>query len=354
MSVLSLNNVSASLGQFNLKNISFSIEKDETLVILGENGAGKTKLLEAIMGFLKILSGRIILSNNDITHLLPEERNIGCIFQHLALFPHMTVKENILYGLQFKRVNDMKTRFNNAVDAFYLSKLLDRKPTQISGGEAQRVALVRTLVTNPDIILFDESTSELSTSEKDAVYNNIKSTLKSFGKSAIFTTHNLSEAFEMSNRIAIMHDGEITQIDDKYNVCFNPKFSYVASFFAYNNKLSGYIINKNNTEMILRIGEKELYVKGSYNLKNKVNILIKPDNIHITREKGHCKNSVLCKIVDIKYNGYVFIVSLDCGFKISSFITKYYFDQNKFCSGESVYANFNEENIIILDRELDY
>jgi len=172
--VLVLQNVNAEIGAFKIRDISFSVYDSEVLVVLGENGAGKTKLLETIAGFLPIVSGKINLFGEDILNKAANERNIGFIFQGLSLFPHLSVKENILYGARFQVIPDLDREFKKLVHLFKLDNFLDRFPKTLSGGEQQKVALARTLITNPKIVLLDEPTSALSPKERERVSIEIK------------------------------------------------------------------------------------------------------------------------------------------------------------------------------------
>jgi ABC-type sugar transport system ATPase subunit len=223
MSVLNVKNLSAKIGKFELKNINLTVENGEIFVIVGENGAGKTKLLDTISGFLPVKRGQIFLNGKDITGKPPQERNMGYIFQTLALFPHLTVKENILYGTRFRKMKDKKERFEEIVSLFKIEHLLDRRPEKLSGGEKQKVALARTLILHPDIVLMDEPTSALSPLERERIGIEIKNILLKMHQSAIFVTHNISEAYLLDGRVGVMENGKLIQIGTTKEIIYTPK-----------------------------------------------------------------------------------------------------------------------------------
>jgi len=202
------------LGEFTLKNITFSVEKGEYLVIMGPSGVGKTVLLHTIVGMIRPSRGKIIIDGVDVTNKPPEERGIALVPQNYALFPHMTVFDNIAYGLRAKKLprSEIVSRVRSVANLLNIEHILSKKPSQISGGEQQRVALARALVIEPKVLLLDEPTASLDPSLRTRARELIKELHKELRFTAIHVTHNMIEAIELGHRIAYIEGGEIKAI----------------------------------------------------------------------------------------------------------------------------------------------
>lgn len=225
--------VSKSWRGFELKNITFSVEDNDHFVLLGPTGAGKTLLLETIMGFHRPDSGRIILDEVDITDTLPEQRNIGYVSQKCVLFPHMNVRQNVEFGLKMrdtKKTERLKT-VNQVLELTGLKPLEQRSPSTLSGGEKQKVALARVLATNPKTILFDEPLTGIDAEAARELKRELKKISRT-GKTIIHVTHNQVESFSLGNKLAIMQSGEIVQTGTPKEVFTTPKTQFVAKFLG--------------------------------------------------------------------------------------------------------------------------
>lgn len=233
MPVLEIENISK---KFNdrpvLSGLSFTVEFGEFLSILGASGCGKTTLLRIIIGIEHPDTGSIIKDNADITASRPSERGMGIVFQNYALFPNLSVFDNILLPLKYssnnKEVNIAKT--TEIINKVGLKSYKDKKPHQLSGGQQQRVAIARTLVMNPEIMLFDEPMSALDASNRVSLRSEFKDIQREFNVTMIYVTHDQEEAFAMSDRIMVMNHGHIEQLDTPYNIFNNPKTDYIQSF----------------------------------------------------------------------------------------------------------------------------
>jgi iron(III) transport system ATP-binding protein len=218
-----------------LQNISFTVEEGEFLSILGPSGCGKTTLLRILLGLETAESGRIIKDGIDIAGLPPAQRGMGMVFQNYALFENMTVLGNVEYALK-KRGGSKKARSTalELIERVGLSGHLSKKPRQLSGGQQQRVALARTLAVNPDIILLDEPMSALDVETRLALRSEILDLQKEFGSTIIYITHDQEEAFAMSDRIMVMHEGVIQQIDSPHKLMDQPANDYIRAFVIHN------------------------------------------------------------------------------------------------------------------------
>ncbi|MEF9962539.1 MAG: ABC transporter ATP-binding protein [Erysipelotrichaceae bacterium] len=215
-----------------LKHISFDVRQGEFLSVLGPSGCGKTTLLRILIGLENQDSGEIIKEGKDISNLSPDQRGMGIVFQNYALFPNMNVLQNVEYALKLKKETAKQATeiAKRTLDLIGMSDQLDKKPRQLSGGQQQRVAIARTLATNPDIILLDEPISALDVSMREVMKRELKEIQKKFDATMIFITHEQEEAFYLSDRIMIMSEGNIEQLDTPRNIYDHPANQYVSDF----------------------------------------------------------------------------------------------------------------------------
>ena len=215
-----------------LNNLNFNVSDGELLSILGKSGCGKTTLLKILIGIEKPSSGSILKNNKNMTKYDISKRGMGIVFQNYALFPNMTVLENVSYALKNK-LKDKKKAYKQAMDVISMVNLEDhinKYPDELSGGQMQRVAIARTLALKPDVILFDEALSALDAENKIILRNKIRELNKKFNITMIFITHDQEEAFSISDRVMIMNDGCIEQIDKPSEIFKHPASKYVEDF----------------------------------------------------------------------------------------------------------------------------
>lgn len=219
-------------GKTVLNHISFDVKEGEFLSVLGPSGCGKTTLLRILIGLESQNSGTIVMEDKDISNLAPHERGMGIVFQNYALFPNMTVLENVTYALKIRP--DMKSQADEiarrTLDLIGMTDQLNKKPSQLSGGQQQRVAIARTLALNPNVILLDEPISALDVTNREIMKRELKSIQKKFNATMIFITHEQEEAFYLSDRIMVMSNGKIEQLDTPQNIYQNPASDYIKEF----------------------------------------------------------------------------------------------------------------------------
>ena len=216
-----------------LNNISFPVYKGELLSIIGPSGCGKTTLLRILIGLENMDEGQIILEGNDISKVHPSKRKMGIVFQNYSLFENMTVLENVAYPLRNQTKISKEESHSKAIELLEMVGLLDQKekyPAQLSGGQRQRVAIVRTLALNPDIILFDEPMSALDANIRLTLQREIKDLQKKTHTTMIYITHDVEEAYLLSDKIMILSEGNIQQLDTPENIYKNPANEFVKSF----------------------------------------------------------------------------------------------------------------------------
>lgn len=215
-----------------LNNISFEVNDGEFLSILGPSGCGKTTLLKILIGIETSTSGKILKNGKDITKIDPSKREMGIVFQNYALFPNMTVLENVMYALNLKLKNKEKAKEESLkmIKIVNMDEHINKYPHQLSGGQQQRVAIARTLALKPDIILFDEPMSALDADNRLTLRRELKELQKKFKTTMIYITHDQEEAFSLSDRVMVMNDGNIEQIDVPNKIYNFPKNDYVRNF----------------------------------------------------------------------------------------------------------------------------
>lgn len=215
-----------------LKHISFTVKEGEFLSVLGPSGCGKTTLLRILIGLEYQNNGKILMNGKDISKLKPNERGMGIIFQNYALFPNMTVLENVEYALKLHPETNAQSReiALKTLDMIGMSDQINKKPRQLSGGQQQRVAIARTLALNPNVILLDEPISALDVTNREIMKKELKEIQKKFNSTMIFITHEQEEAFYLSDRIMVMSEGNIEQLDTPKNIYDHPANEYIEQF----------------------------------------------------------------------------------------------------------------------------
>jgi len=237
-----------------VKDVSLTIHDSEFLVLLGPSGCGKTTTLRCIAGLERVDEGHIYIGEQDVTTLPPAQRGIGMVFQSYAVFPHMPVFQNIAFGLKMKRVSrdDMKKRVESVAQLLQIEELLQRYPAQLSGGQRQRVAVARAIVLEPEVLLMDEPLSNLDALVRLQVRAELKRLHRQIGSTTVYVTHDQVEALSLGDRIAIMKDGEIVQIDEPTVIYEHPADVFVGSFIGNPpmNFLKGRVLPGENAETI--------------------------------------------------------------------------------------------------------
>jgi multiple sugar transport system ATP-binding protein len=292
MASIQIDNVTKYFGNFRaVDEVSLNIDDGEFMVFVGPSGCGKTTTLNMIAGFEEPSGGVIRIGDVDVTDREPGERDLGMVFQSLALFPHMSVKDNIEFGLLIKKVpaDEVARRMQAVVDTMKIGPLIDKRPGQLSGGEAQRVALARTIVNNPSAFLMDEPLSSLDAKLRVEMRTELKRLHTSLKSTFIYVTHDQAEAMTMADRIAVMNQGRIQQVGSPLDIYRNPVNIFVAGFFGVPamNFIEGAIETENGAAAF-RAGEVQQRFNGSSELRagSDVTLGVRPESIELVREGG--------------------------------------------------------------------
>ncbi len=282
-----------------IKSVNLEIQDGEFFTLLGPSGCGKTTLLRMIAGFNSIEGGEFYFNDTLINNMDPSKRNIGMVFQNYAVFPNMTVRGNIEFGLKERKVpkDEMDERVEKILDIMKIREYADRKPQNLSGGQQQRVALARAIVIEPDVLLMDEPLSNLDAKLRVDLREEIRRIQKEIGITTVYVTHDQEEAMAVSDRIAVMKDGVIEQCDMPRKIYHKPNNMFVASFIGTNNVLSGNY-DADNKEIIIDSGEKFSYDLGNQP-SQRVKLSIRPEDFRLDPNGD----------VEVKINDEVFLGS---------------------------------------------
>jgi len=290
-----------------VKDLNLDIAPGEFLTMLGPSGSGKTTCLMMLAGFEPATHGEIFLNNEAINNVPPYKRGIGMVFQNYALFPHMSVAENLAFPLQIRKLSksDRDEKVKKALDMVELGEFGNRRPIQLSGGQQQRVAVARALVFDPDLVLMDEPLGALDKQLREQMQYEIKHIHENLGITVVYVTHDQSEALTMSDRVAVFEDGVIQQLSGPDELYENPQNSFVAQFIGENNKLAGTIssIDNNTCRVTLQDGTQlsaEAVSIGE--VGSKTTLSLRPERIEFD-PKESMDNVINGTIKEVIYHG---------------------------------------------------
>mgnify|MGYP006274826101 CR=1 FL=1 len=261
--------------------LTLSVESGEFVTLLGPSGCGKSTTLQMIAGFAVPTEGTVRIGGQDCTRVPPHRRNVGMVFQNYALFPHMTLAENVAFGLKMRRVprDERARRVAEALALVQLDALADRYPGQISGGQQQRVALARALVIRPDVLLLDEPFGALDKQLRDRMRVDLRDLQRRLGISLVFVTHDQDEALSMSDRIAVMAEGRLRQLGPPGEIYERPANRFVAEFMGQSNILSARATASEGGETLVEAAGLRLRVPGIHPAGAALEVLIRPEKI---------------------------------------------------------------------------
>ncbi len=302
-----------------LDTVSLTINDNEFFTLLGPSGCGKTTLLRLIAGFEQVSGGEIMLFDDEIENLEPNHRPVNTVFQHYALFPHMTVAQNVGFGLE--RLRKPKSEIEQTVarnlNLVKMEHLADRRPNQLSGGQQQRVALARALAPSPKVLLLDEPLSALDLKLRQAMREELKQLQKETGITFVFVTHDQEEALAMSDRIAVMSEGEVQQIGGPTDIYEHPLNRFVADFIGDTNFLDGEIVALNEDLVTCRIGADSMFEaenSGGHKVGDRVSLFLRPEKITLSApDEASGTTTRPGKVANIVYLGNQAAYTVDMG-----------------------------------------
>jgi spermidine/putrescine transport system ATP-binding protein len=305
---LKLSQITKSYGDFiAVDNLSLSIPEGSFFALLGPSGCGKTTTLRMIAGLEEPSNGSISLGTTDITHTKPYQRPINTVFQNYALFPHLTIFENIAFGLRRRGIKDVDEAVNKALNLVELPHLAQRKPTQLSGGQQQRIALARAIVNRPALLLLDEPLGALDLKLRRQMQIELKWIQREVGITFVHVTHDQEEAMTMADTIAVMNEGRIEQMGSPADLYDNPETAFVANFLGQSNLIKGTISGSDGDRQIVDLfGQKiSLQKSRSHGVDNSIYAGIRPEKFRISRLETATSGNLLTggKVEDVSYIG---------------------------------------------------
>ena len=306
---LEIKDVSVSIEQRSIiEDVSFSLKEAGIACLLGPSGCGKTTLLRCIAGFEKQQQGEVwikgVRASNPTHHLPVENRNIGMVFQDYALFPHLSVSENIIFGLKNLDASKTKQRLDELVELLSLEKHINKYPHSLSGGQQQRVALARAMAPRPGVLLLDEPFASLDVELREQIARELRQILKQDGITTIMVSHNQLEAFAMADVIGVMNEGKLLQWDEAFQLYHEPGSAEVADFIGEGVFISGEVLN--DKEVKTEIGNIQSSAAHSFEVGEEVKVLIRPDDIL------HDDDSAMtARVRDKAFRGAEFLYTLE-------------------------------------------
>jgi spermidine/putrescine transport system ATP-binding protein len=288
-------------------DIDLTVPSGEFFSLLGPSGCGKTTTLRLIAGFEQPTSGRVLLDDVDVTLVPPNKRNVNTVFQSYALFPFLTVFDNVAFGLRNRKLakKELESRVREAVDLVHLGSFIKRRPGQLSGGQQQRVALARALVLNPAVLLLDEPLGALDAKLRRSLKVELKTLQERVGITFLYVTHDQEEALTMSDRVAVMRSGKIVQIGDPHEIYEEPADTYVADFLGVSNLMQVEVVEqRGGSRSQVRLGESSLSVEqGSVSGPGKAYCVIRPERVRIEPYGSPGPNRVPAMVERLVYVG---------------------------------------------------
>ena len=290
-----------------VKNLNLDIASGEFLTMLGPSGSGKTTCLMMLAGFETATHGEIILNGKSINDVPPWKRDIGMVFQNYALFPHMTVAENLAYPLQVRRIGkaEVTERVNRALDMVQLAGLGGRRPGQLSGGQQQRVALARALVFEPQLVLMDEPLGALDKQLRETMQYEIKHIHERLGVTVVYVTHDQSEALTMSDRIAVFNDGVIQQLAAPADLYEKPENAFVAQFIGENNRFVGTVREITNGHCVVEVDGRPIHslAVNVGSVGERSTLSLRPERVTVNPDASAFPNVFDARVLELIYLG---------------------------------------------------
>lgn len=342
--IVKLENFTKKYGEKEIiKNINLEVYEGEFITLLGSSGCGKTTILRSISGMDRPTSGRVYLDGIDVTDVDPTRRQVNTIFQNYALFPLMTIEKNIEFGLKMKKVpkQERKKRVKEMIELVHLEGYEKRKPKELSGGEQQRVSIVRGLINNPKVLLLDEPLSALDLKLRKKMQIELKQLQKKLGITFIYVTHDQDEALSMSDRIAVIKDGKIEQIGTPVEVYEKPKSVYVADFLGEANIFKGIV-----KDDICVCEEANIKIISKFKNDTKVDLIVRPENVKLSKEKN---SDLVGTIYEQIYDGAFTKILIKVNKKIIKAIISG--NDKLYKRNDEVYLTWDIEDAIILESE---
>lgn len=358
--ILRLENLNKKFGDvLAVDNVNLDIFEGEIITFLGPSGCGKSTTLRSIAGLEKVNSGEIYFKDKKddtlkpITDLAVRKRDMAMVFQSYALWPHMTVRQNVEFGLTIgsRRVTkeEREKRVRKALRMVYAEELIDRKPSELSGGQQQRIAVARAIVVNPSLLLLDEPFSNLDAKLRVETRSEIRTLIKRLGLTAIFVTHDQSEALSISDRIAVMNKGKIEQVGNPLDVWQKPLNSFVGSFIGEANLIECQVRELGENSAVLCLSNTEECFRSNQikalQLDEKAQVILRPQMIEIHRSKKPTETSISGKVLESMFMGNIEYVKVALANSTSITVHRKIFSETPLATDESITLRLDPDQV---------
>ena len=353
--MLEIESMTVAAGAFRLRDVNLAVAEGECHAVLGPSGSGKSTLLHAILGLLQPERGRILVGGADVAHVPIERRGLGFVPQHLGLFPHLTVRDNLVYSARARGVPpaQFEPLVDRLVGATGLAHLLDRHPVTLSGGERQRVGLVRALSSQPRLVLLDEPFTALNESLRRELWWLLRDLRREWQLTVLLVTHDLTEAFFLADRVTVLMGGAVVQQGEKKEVYGRPAAAEVARFLGVETLHQGRIVGVNTGLATVQVGTAILTALAPPESPEDVFVSIRGEDVtleHGGGAAGSARNRLPARVVSVQFGSPLLCVELDAGFPLLAFITRPAYEELALKPGMSVTAVIKAPGVHLIGR----
>ena len=351
--IVRLENISKNYGKKEvIKNFNLEVMEGEFLTLLGSSGCGKTTILRMISGLEEVSSGKIYIYDEDVTEMEAMKRQVNTIFQNYALFPLMTIYDNIAFGLKMKKVDpkEIDKRVNEMLELVHLEGYEKRFPRELSGGEQQRVSLARGLINKPKVLLLDEPISALDLKLRKEMQIELKMLQKKLGLTFIYVTHDQDEALSMSDRIVILKNGKIEQVDSPIDIYEKPNSLYVAGFVGDANTFDAKIKNVDKDKNLVYLDGGMVAYNKEFKKGDNIKVVIRPENIKISKNLKD-KNGIMGIVKELIYDGSSMKMMMMTDVGILKVLV--FGNDKRYEKGEELNLYWDIEDMVIFGSDVD-
>jgi len=358
--MVELRSVTKRFGNFTaVQDVNLSVGAAEFMTFLGPSGCGKTTLLRMVSGFEVPTEGTVLLAGNDVTHEPPYRRDVNQVFQSYALFPHLSVIENIAFGLKMKKLSraEIASRVERGVELVSLRGFESRRPSELSGGQRQRVALARAIVCEPKVLLLDEPLSALDAKLRHQMQLELKRLQQRLGITFIFVTHDQEEALTMSDRIAVINKGRIEQLGTVNEIYHHPRTTFVANFIGEANILPATVVSRGDDRIHIQLdGKLDLVIRDANLSSDSESLLvsIRPEKIHIEKQRPHGDFNVFAATIEEEiFKGATDELTLrhESGLELTAVTANESAHEECFAKGEKVFCSLHPNDVVVVQEE---
>jgi molybdopterin-binding protein len=347
--------LSLRVDAFALRDITFTVAASEIFVILGPSGAGKSLLLETLAGFNRLDHGRLYIDGEEMTTAPPEARRIAFMFQDYALFPHLTVAQNVAFGRRFAAARADAEPVEVLLARLGIQHLAARKPARLSGGEKQRVALARALAAAPRLFLFDEPLAALDPRNRDILRRELKDFLRRAAVPAVYVTHDQAEALALADTIAVMREGSFAQVGTPSDIFNTPADAAIASFVGVETVIEGKVIAVSDGVARIAVDGALVHAAGAATPPVDARVLacIRPEDVALARvrhDDSSARNQFAAHIIATEPVGPLCKITLDCGFPLVAYVSKQSYLELGLANGGEVVASVKATAVHLISR----